>query len=58
VVRDGGRSGDGTRLTFSPLTVNDDEPRTSTRHEGNYAIKNILSGSRKAEAAAESSVAK
>jgi hypothetical protein len=46
--------------TFSlPLTVNDDEPLYEYAcHEGNYAIKNILSGSRKAEAAAESSVAK
>jgi hypothetical protein len=46
--------------TFSlPLTVNDEEPLYEYAcHEGNYAIKNILSGSRKAEAAAESSVAK
>jgi hypothetical protein len=46
--------------TFSlPLTVNDEEPLYEYAcHEGNYAIKNILSGSRKAEAAADSSVAK
>jgi len=46
--------------TFSlPLTVNDDEPLYEYAcHEGNYAIKNILSGSRKAEAAAELTVAK
>jgi hypothetical protein len=41
--------------TFSmPLTVNDDEPVYEYAcHEGNYAIKNILSGSRLADAAAE-----
>jgi hypothetical protein len=46
--------------TFSlPLTVNDDEPLYEYAcHEGNYAIKNILSWSRKAETAADSSVAK
>jgi len=39
--------------------VNDDEPLYEYAcHEGNYAIKNILSGSRKAEAAAELTVAK
>ena len=37
-----------------PLTVNDDEPLYEYAcHEGNYAIKNILSGSRSAEAAAD-----
>ena len=37
-----------------PLTVNDDEPLYEYAcHEGNYAIKNILSGSRIADAAAE-----
>jgi len=46
--------------TFSlPLTVNDDEPLYEYAcHEGNYAMKNILSWSRKSEAASESSVAK
>jgi hypothetical protein len=46
--------------TFSlPLTVNDDEPLYEYAcHEGNYAMKNILSWSRKAEAAADSGVAK
>jgi hypothetical protein len=46
--------------TFSlPLTVNDDEPLYEYAcHEGNYAMKNILSWSRKAEAAADSIVAK
>jgi len=46
--------------TFSlPLTVNDDEPLYEYAcHEGNYAIKNILSWSRKAETATDSSVAK
>jgi hypothetical protein len=48
--------------TFSlPLTVNDDEPLYEYAcHEGNYAISNILSWSRKAEAAAaaDSTVAK
>jgi len=46
--------------TFSlPLTVNDDEPLYEYAcHEGNYAIKNILSWSRKAESTADSSVAK
>jgi hypothetical protein len=41
--------------TFSmPLTVNDDEPVYEYAcHEGNYAIKNILSGSRLADAAAD-----
>ena len=41
--------------TFSmPLTVNDEEPVYEYAcHEGNYAIKNILSGSRLADAAAE-----
>ena len=41
--------------TFSlPLTVNDEEPLYEYAcHEGNYAIKNILSGSRLAEAAAQ-----
>jgi hypothetical protein len=35
-----------------PLTVNDDEPLYEYAcHEGNYAIKNILSGSRLADAA-------
>ena len=35
-----------------PLTVNDDEPLYEYAcHEGNYAIVNILSGSRAAEAA-------
>ena len=37
-----------------PLTVNDEEPLYEYAcHEGNYAIKNILSGSRIADAAAE-----
>jgi hypothetical protein len=37
-----------------PLTVNDEEPVYEYAcHEGNYAIKNILSGSRLADAAAE-----
>ena len=37
-----------------PLTVNDEEPLYEYAcHEGNYAIKNILSGSRLADAAAE-----
>jgi hypothetical protein len=37
-----------------PLTVNDDEPLYEYAcHEGNYAIKNILSGSRLADAAAD-----
>ena len=37
-----------------PLTMNDDEPLYEYAcHEGNYAIKNILSGSRIADAAAE-----
>ena len=42
--------------TFSlPLTVNDDEPLYEYAcHEGNYAIKNILTGSRAAEAARQS----
>ena len=46
--------------TFSlPLTVNDDEPLYEYAcHEGNYAIKNILSWSRKSESTADSSVAK
>jgi len=46
--------------TFSlPLTVNDDEPLYEYAcHEGNYAIKNILSWSRKSESATDSSVAK
>ena len=46
--------------TFSsPLTVNDEEPLYEYAcHEGNYAIKNILSWSRKSESAADSSVAK
>src|SRR6476659_1617690 len=41
--------------TFSlPLTVNDEEPVYEYAcHEGNYAIRNILSGSRIADAAAE-----
>jgi hypothetical protein len=41
--------------TFSmPLTVNNDEPVYEYAcHEGNYAIKNILSGSRLADAAAD-----
>jgi hypothetical protein len=41
--------------TFSmPLTVNDDEPLYEYAcHEGNYAIKNILTGSRTSEAAAK-----
>ena len=46
--------------TFSsPLTVNDEEPLYEYAcHEGNYALKNILSWSRKSESAADSSVAK
>jgi len=37
-----------------PLTVNDEEPLYEYAcHEGNYAIKNILSGSRLADAAAD-----
>ena len=37
-----------------PLTVNDEEPLYEYAcHEGNYAIKNILSGSRIADAAAD-----
>jgi hypothetical protein len=37
-----------------PLTVNDDEPIYEYAcHEGNYAMKNILSGSRLADAAAD-----
>ncbi len=37
-----------------PLTVNDEEPVYEYAcHEGNYAIKNILSGSRLADAAAD-----
>ena len=42
-----------TPWSFSmPLTVNDDEPLYEYAcHEGNYAIKNILSGSRLADAA-------
>jgi hypothetical protein len=46
--------------TFSlPLTVNDDEPLYEYAcHEGNYAMKNILSGSRIADAEAAKSVAK
>jgi hypothetical protein len=41
--------------TFSmPLTVNDEEPVYEYAcHEGNYAIKNILSGSRLADAASD-----
>jgi hypothetical protein len=44
-----------TPWTFSmPLTVNDGEPVYEYAcHEGNYAIRNILSGSRLAEAAAD-----
>jgi len=42
-----------------PLTVNDEEPLYEYAcHEGNYAIKNILSGSRLADAEAAKSVAK
>jgi hypothetical protein len=39
--------------TFSiPLTINDEEPvHEYACHEGNYAMTNILSGSRAAEAA-------
>jgi hypothetical protein len=46
--------------TFSlPLTVNDDEPLYEYAcHEGNYAIKNILSWSRKSEGPADSNIAK
>ncbi len=46
--------------TFSlPLTVNDDEPLYEYGcHEGNYAIRNILTGSRLADAEAAKSVAK
>jgi len=46
--------------TFSlPLTVNDDEPLYEYGcHEGNYAIKNILTGSRLADAEASKAVAK
>ena len=46
--------------TFSlPLTVNDDEPLYEYAcHEGNYAIKNILAGSRLADAEAAKAVAK
>jgi len=46
--------------TFSlPLTVNDDEPLYEYAcHEGNYAMQNILSWSRKSETAADSNVAK
>jgi hypothetical protein len=46
--------------TFSsPLTINDEEPLYEYAcHEGNYALKNILSWSRKSESAADSSVAK
>jgi hypothetical protein len=46
--------------TFSlPLTVNDDEPLYEYAcHEGNYAMKNILSGSRLADGEAAKSVAK
>ena len=44
--------------TFSlPLTVNDDEPLYEYAcHEGNYAMKNILSGSRLADAEAAKAV--
>jgi hypothetical protein len=42
-----------------PLTVNDDEPLYEYAcHEGNYAMKNILSGSRLADADTAKSVAK
>jgi len=42
-----------------PLTVNDEEPLYEYAcHEGNYAMKNILSGSRLADAEAAKSVAK
>ena len=42
-----------------PLTVNDDEPLYEYAcHEGNYAIKNILSGSRLADAEAAKHIAK
>jgi len=46
--------------TFSsPLTINDEEPLYEYAcHEGKYALKNILSWSRKSESAADSSVAK
>ena len=46
--------------TFSlPLTANDEEPLYEYAcHEGNYAIRNILSGSRLADAEAAKSVAK
>ena len=36
-----------------PLTVNDDEPLYDACHEGNYAIKNILSWSRRSDAKPE-----
>src|SRR4051812_32706879 len=42
-----------------PLTVNDDEPLYEYAcHEGNYAIKNILSWSRRSDAEASKAVAK
>ena len=42
-----------------PLTVNDDEPLYEYAcHEGNYAIKNILAGSRLADAEAAKQIAK
>jgi hypothetical protein len=46
--------------TFSlPLTINDEEPVYEYAcHEGNYAIRNILNGSRLADAEAAKSVAK
>jgi hypothetical protein len=46
--------------TFSlPLTVNDDEPLYEYAcHEGNYAMQNILSWSRKSESATDTNVAK
>ena len=55
MVGDRGRSDDVDRpWTFAmPLTMNDQEPvHEYACHEGNYAMTNILNGSRAAEAAA------